>query len=199
MIDLPPRHFRTIAADPPWRFQSWSDKGRGRGAEQHYATMSLDDIVALPVAEAAASDCLLLMWAVNPMLPQAIATMAAWGFEYKTVAFVWAKTTRNSDPAWAPTYHMGLGYWTRANAEVCLLGTRGKPQRRSKAVRQLIVEPAREHSRKPDAFYQRAVALADGPYLELFAREERPGWTTWGNETTKFGATGSFALPSPVT
>ena len=186
MIDLPPHHFRTIVADPPWSFKTWSNKGKAKSPEQHYDTMSLEDIKALPVGDAAAEDCLLLMWAVNPMLPQAFATMDAWGFSYKTIGFCWAKASRNSDPDWAPKWHMGLGYWTRANVEVCLLGVRGKPKRCSKAVRQLIVDPVREHSRKPDEFYNRVMRLAAGPYLELFSRQEREGWTTWGIERQKF-------------
>lgn len=195
MRNLPAGPFRVIAADPPWRFESWSSKGTAKAADNHYQTMSLEEIAALPIAEVAAPDCLLLMWAVNPMLPQALATMQAWGFEYKTVGFVWAKTTRKSEPTWDPRFHMGLGYWTRANAEVCLLGTRGKPKRSSKAVRQLIVEPVREHSRKPEEFYRRTTALAEGPYLEMFARQKREGWMTWGNETEKYPARGSFGMP----
>lgn len=186
MDDLPAHHFRTIVADPPWRFATWSDKGKGRSPDQHYRTMTLDDIKAMPVRETAAEDCMLFLWAINPMLPQALEVLSAWGFAYKTVAFCWAKTSKNSTPQWAPKWHVGLGYYSRANIEICLLGTRGKPKRCSKAVRQLIVDPVREHSRKPDEFYARVMRLAAGPYLELFARQERREWTTWGNETGKF-------------
>lgn len=83
---------------------------------------------------------------------------------------------------------MGLGYWTRANTEYCLLATRGKPRRLSKSVRQGIIEPRRQHSRKPDCVYGRIEQLVEGPYLELFARTQRPGWTAWGNQTDRFGA-----------
>jgi len=186
MDDLPKHHFRTIVADPPWQFKTWSKKGTEKSAEQHYDTMTLDDIKALPVWDVAAEDCLLLLWAVNPMLPQALDVMEAWGFTYKTVGFCWAKASKNSDPAWAPKWHMGLGYWTRANVEICLLGVRGKPKRCSKSVRQLLVDPVREHSRKPDEFYRRVMRLAAGPYLEMFSRQEREGWTTWGNERQRF-------------
>ncbi len=106
--------------------------------------------------------------------------MHEWGFEYKTAAFTWAKTTSKDN------WHFGCGYWTRANAELCLLGTRGTPKRLSRAVRQLLISPVREHSRKPDETHERIERLVAGPYLELFARQSRPGWTTWGNEADKF-------------
>lgn len=185
--------YSVILADPPWSFKSWSDKGKNRApdamvrqkglAERHYKTMNKSDIHGLlpsldyPIAE----DAALFLWAVDCMLPQALETMEAWGFSYKTVAFTWVKQNRV-----APGNSIGLGYWTRGNPEMCLLGTRGKPKRKSAAVRQLIEAPRREHSRKPDEVYERIESLVDGPYLELFARTERPGWTAWGNETRKF-------------
>lgn len=96
-----------IAADPPWRFKTWSEKGEDRAPD--YALMTLDDIKAMPVADLALPDCVLLLWATNPMLPQALAVMEAWGFSYKTLGFCWAKTTKRSDPSWTPKYHIGLG------------------------------------------------------------------------------------------
>lgn len=175
MVPLPAGPFGAIVADPPWDFRVWSNRGKGRSAEQHYPVMSLAEIKALPVAESAAPDCALFLWATDPMLPQALDVIAAWGFTYKTVGFCWAKTCRKSDG-----WHVGLGYWTRANAEQCLFATRGKPQRSSKSVRRLIVAPVREHSRKPDEAQERIEALVPGPYLELFARHDRPGWSNWG-------------------
>ncbi len=183
---LSERRFAAISADPPWNYVTWSEKNQTRAASQHYQTMSLDDICALPVAGLAAPDCVLFMWAINPMLPQALKVMDAWGFSYKSVAFTWAKTTPRTDGSWAPKWHIGLGHWTRANSEMCLLGTRGKPKRTSKAVRQLLVAPRREHSRKPDEFFIGVERLVPGPYLELFSRQSRPGWEQWGAETTKF-------------
>jgi N6-adenosine-specific RNA methylase IME4 len=115
------------------------------------------------------------------MLPQAIAVMGAWGFEYKTIAFTWAKRTP-TDKAW----HLGLGYWTRQNSEHCLLGRRGKPKRIARDVRELVIAPRGEHSRKPDEVAAGIERLAPGPYLELFARETGPGWTSWANEVSKF-------------
>ena len=110
--------------------------------------------------------------------------MEAWGFEYKTVAFYWVKlNTAAKHPA---DYFTGLGYWTRANPEQCLLGTRGKPPRRAKNVKRLIVEKRREHSRKPECVRERIERLVAGPYLELFARETKQGWDTWGDQVELF-------------
>lgn len=211
MSALPAGKFGVILADPPWRFATFSAKGRGRcpdgplsakaarnlqrqnKPERHYATMSLQDIAALPVADYAAKDCVLLMWAVDPMIPEALRLGEAWGFKFKTIGFVWAKERRVTSKRGAAfdepdhkRFPMGTGYWTRANPELCLLFTRGKPKRVSAAVRKLLVAPRREHSRKPDEQYERIEALVGGPYLELFARTTRPGWTSWGNETDKF-------------
>jgi N6-adenosine-specific RNA methylase IME4 len=171
------QHHGVILADPPWTFATYSRKGKGRSAEAHYDCMSLADIKALPVADWAAPDCALFLWATDPSLPQALEVIEAWGFAYKTVAFTWAKTTK--DGAGFP---IGCGYWTRANPEQCLLATRGRPQRLSRAVPQLILAPRREHSRKPDEAYERIEALVPGPYLELFARAPRAGWYSWGYE-----------------
>lgn len=182
--------FGVIYADPPWAFKVRSDKGMDRSAEQHYSTMSLADIKALPVERVAAPDCALLMWVTDPFLEQGLEVMNAWGFTFKTVGFLWAKLRRKAGEdalaSDASSYHVGMGYYTRANPEICLLGTRGRPQRLHKDVRRLIVAPVREHSRKPDETHDRVERLFPGPYLELFARQTRPGWSVWGNETSKF-------------
>jgi N6-adenosine-specific RNA methylase IME4 len=174
--------YGAILADPPWRYMTWSAKGTGRSAEQHYQTMGPDEIRALPVGALAAPDCALLLWATFPNLPLALDVIGAWGFTYKTAAFVWAKTARSQANSFAPKHHIGLGHWTRANAELCLLATKGHPTRLDKGVRQLIVSPVRQHSRKPDEQYERIERLVAGPYLELFARQRRPGWDAWGDE-----------------
>lgn len=168
-----------ILADPPTRFQTWSKKGRDRAAEQHYRTMSFKRIMALPVREIAAPDCCLFLWATWPALLSSLAIIEAWGFTYKTCAFDWAKVSSGR-------VQIGLGYWTRANSEPCLFATRGKPKRLNADVSQLIVEPRREHSRKPDCVHARIERLVAGPYVELFARSRRRGWHCWGNETEKF-------------
>ena len=142
--------------------------------------MNLDDIKAMPVADLAAKDCVLFLWAIDPMLPQALEVGAAWGFTFKTIGFYWGKTGVNGN------FTMGTGHWTRANPEQCLLFTRGKPKRVSAAVRKLIVAPRREHSRKPDECISSIEQLVNGPYLELFSRQARPGWDSWGNQTDKF-------------
>jgi len=214
MISLPPGPFGCILADPPWRFATFSAKGRDRcpdgvsrnqqrqnSPEKHYATMPLEDIKALPVAPVAARDCVLLMWAVDPMIPEALEVGKAWGFKFKTVGFYWAKQRRegsrrhllHEEPD-RKMFPMGTGYWTRANPETCLLFTRGAPKRIATDVRKLIVSPRREHSRKPDEQYDRIEALVGGPYLEMFSRQPRPGWSAWGNQTEKFYPTvGVFA------
>jgi N6-adenosine-specific RNA methylase IME4 len=143
--------------------------------------MSLEDIKALPVADMAAPDACLFLWITDPMLQQGLDCIATWGFTYKTVAFTWTKPTKDGT-GWA----MGCGYWTRANPEQCLLATRGKPKRLSRSVRQLVVEPRREHSRKPDCVRERIESLVGGAYLELFARDTRPGWSSWGDQTGLF-------------
>lgn len=191
MNDLPRGHFKAILADPPWAFAAWSgDALPSRVADAHYGTMSIHDIAKLPVAELAAEDCALFMWVVWPTLPEALGVVEAWGFKYKTCGFAWTKADARQPEFFHDdvTPYMGLGYWTRANSEVCLLATRGKPKRLNADVRQAIIEPRREHSRKPDCVPSRIERLVEGPYLELFARTERPGWTCWGNETTKFKA-----------
>jgi N6-adenosine-specific RNA methylase IME4 len=172
--------FGVVYADPPWNFRTRSPKGTGRSPEGrgHYRTMGLDAIRSLPVGEVAADDSVCILWTTNEQLANAQAVLAAWGFAYKTLAFVWAKTT----VAGALPGPIGLGFWTRSGAEVALLGTRGRPRRLSRGVRQVILGPRREHSRKPDEAYDRIEALVGGPYLELFARERRPGWHAWGDQ-----------------
>ncbi len=174
------KRFHTIYADPPWDYLTYSKKGRQRSADRHYDVQSLDDIKALPVGKLAAIDCVLLMWAVMPSLPQALEVITAWGFAYKTVGFTWVKQNKSGEG-----HFMGMGHWTRANAELCLLATRGAPARIGKDVRELIVSPLREHSQKPDEAYERIEQLVAGPYLELFARAPRDGWVSWGNEIAK--------------
>lgn len=186
----PRRDYRVIYADPPWTFATYSAKGKGRSAEAHYDTMSLAEIEALPVASWAAPDAVLLMWATDPLLDRALKVIEHWGFTYKTVGFYWAKLNRGRSRL-AMTerdFFTGLGFWTRANPEPCLLATRGKPKRRSGAVQKLVIAPRREHSRKPDEVCQRIEQLCEGPYLEMFARESRPGWDTWGMQAGLFDA-----------
>jgi N6-adenosine-specific RNA methylase IME4 len=186
LVSAAPRlgHYRVIYADPPWTFATYSHKGKGRSAEAYYDCMAPPDIKALPVAQWAARDCLLLLWTTDPLLPTALDVIGAWGFTYKTVGFYWAKLNKFADRQHYAdaSFFTGLGFWTRANPEMCLLATRGNPRRRDASVRKLIVAPRREHSRKPDEAYERIEALCEGPYLEMFARSMRPGWDAWGIE-----------------
>ena len=170
--------YSIIYADPPWAYKVWSEKGMGRSAEKHYPTMRIEEICALPVADIAARDSALFLWATCPTLPLAFDVIKAWGFEYKATAFCWVKRNRKSSG-----WFVGMGHWTRANAELCLLATRGHPHRIAADVRQIIDAPVEEHSKKPDEARDRIVRLmGDLPRIELFARQKAPGWDVWGNE-----------------
>ncbi len=136
------RKISIIYADPPWRYEQ---KNRQGSAELHYPTMSIEEICSLPVADLAAKDSVLFLWATFPQLPEALKVIKAWGFSYRSVAFVWIKRNRRSY-----SWFYGLGYWTRGNAEICLLAVKGHPKRKSTGVHQLIVSPIERHSKKPD-------------------------------------------------
>lgn len=177
---LVPGHYRVLLADPAWAFRTYSAKGEGKSPQSHYRCMSLAQIQALPVADLAAPDCALVCWATAPLLPAAIDTLRGWGFTFKT-AGAWAKRSKTG-AKWA----FGTGYCYRSAAEFWLLGTRGKPCQKAHNVRNLIVAPVREHSRKPDQMRGDIEALWDGPYAELFAREGAPGWDSWGLERTRY-------------
>lgn len=146
--------------------------------------MTVKEIMEIPVGEAAAKDCHLFMWATGPMLIQAFQVMYRWRFAYKAMGFVWVKLKRGAaeDRLFysVDDLHVGLGLTTRHNAEFVLLATRGKPKRIAKDVREIILSPVREHSRKPDEVYQRIEAYCAGPRLELFPGQPRAGWVQWG-------------------
>jgi N6-adenosine-specific RNA methylase IME4 len=186
--------FPCIVADPPWTYSVFSDKGKDRSAEAHYDCMTLADIAALPVRDLAARNAHLFMWITGPCLVrgQHIDIMRAWGFEPSSDAFVWLKVKRAVPGipmlVTPDAFAKGMGHTTRKNAEYVVLGRRGSPKRNTKAMHQLIIAPRREHSRKPDEFFVNVEAYCDGPRLELFSRESRPGWTTWGDEVEKFDA-----------
>jgi N6-adenosine-specific RNA methylase IME4 len=178
MIPFPNKKYNIIYADPAWYFKTYSKKGDKRSATQHYDCMSISDIYNLPVDTISDNDCILFIWVIDPMLPEAIEVIKSWGFKYKTVAFTWVKENKKSD-----SFFTGLGYWTRANPEMCLLATKGKPKRLSKSVRQLIVSRLQQHSKKPDEIRNRIIELCgDLPRIELFARQKTEGWDSWGNE-----------------
>jgi N6-adenosine-specific RNA methylase IME4 len=170
--------YEIVYADPPWKYLTYSNKGQGRSAESHYSTMSVEEICNLPVSEITSENAVLFLWITFPMLNQAFRVIEAWGFNYKTVAFVWVKLNRI-----ARSLFWGLGFWTRANAEVCLLATKGHPKRLSAKVHQVIISPIEEHSKKPGEARERIIQLlGDVPRIELFARQKTDGWDVWGNE-----------------
>ena len=169
--------YRVILADPPWTFRVWSkDTGAGRSAESHYTTLDAATLRAMrPPAE---KNSALFLWAVWPSLPEALALIDSWGFEYKTIAFVWVKLNKNSMGTFT-----GMGYYTRANTEPCLLAVRGTMPVAAHDVQALIMSPVQEHSRKPEDQYRKIERLyPQGPYLEMFARRRRAGWHAFGNE-----------------
>lgn len=172
---FPNKKYSIIYADPPW---SYNDRGCNGNAAQHYPLMKDKDICDLPVADIAADDCVLFMWATYPKLQAALDTIKAWGFTYKSIGFQWVKQNKSGKG-----YFFGLGRWTRGNTEPCLIATKGKPKRVSASVGQLVFSPLRAHSQKPDEVRERIVDLmGDLPRIELFARTAADGWDCWGNE-----------------
>jgi N6-adenosine-specific RNA methylase IME4 len=167
--------YSVLLADPPWGYEQKRLQG---AAEKHYKTVNIEDLCALPVSGIAADDCVLFLWSTFPMLPEALRVIKAWSFTFKTVAFLWLKKNKKAD-----SFFFGLGFWTRGNAEVCLLATKGHPKRQNKGIGQLIISPVEAHSKKPDIARDKIVALmGDVPRIELFARERAEGWDALGNE-----------------
>lgn len=178
--DLVPGRYGTILADPPWRFLNRSTKGEKKNPVAHYPCMTIEQLAQLPVARLAAPNCALVTWATAPLLDRAIELVKAWGFTFKS-AGAWAKQS-STGQRWA----FGPGYVYRSAAEFYIVATIGKPRVLSRSVRNLILAPTREHSRKPDAMHADVEALYAGPYAELFARQRRPGWDVWGNDVDRF-------------
>jgi len=179
--DLPGRRqsYDIIYADPPWRFKTWSKHPKSRSVEKHYRTLSMQDIKSLPVGQLAAKDSVLFLWTTGPFLREAQAVIEAWGFKYKTLGFNWVKTREGTG-----VLHMGTGYHTRANAELCLLATKGRGLPRVRRdVRQVVISPVGRHSENPQKAHHRIEELY-GPQrrIELFARRQVPGWDAVGDE-----------------
>lgn len=182
------KKYNIIYADPPWRYQ---DKAMQRGgAERHYRTMSVDQLCSLNVMSIVADDAILFLWATWPKVFEIAPIFKAWGFEYKTCGFVWIKTNKRTNvhqgsfwPIDSFDSSWGMGRWTRANTEFCLIGTRGKPKRKDAGVHQLIYSPVTQHSKKPDEIKGKIIKLVgDLPRIEMFARKKSNGWDVWGNE-----------------
>jgi N6-adenosine-specific RNA methylase IME4 len=198
-----PGGWRCVTCDAPLHFGTWSAKGQGRAPSRHYGTLSLEEIMTLPLEAVLARDVWLFLWWPDPHAVRTPAKgepespvgeiMRAFGFEFSGKAFTWIKTLKSLSrgPRVIPTdeiervLHMGCGKTTRKNSEVCWLGRRGGPEILSHGVREVIVAPAREHSRKPDEFYARAEVFCPGPRLDLFGRQSREGWIVYGNEADK--------------
>jgi N6-adenosine-specific RNA methylase IME4 len=183
--------YATATIDVPQSFKAY-DKSKtdvaarataNHGETLHYKTMTNEEIAALPIYDLLTENAVVLLWTSGPYLQIAMDRLKGWGLTFKTIGFNWVKGNPDVAP-FKPQF--GMGFWTRAGSEICLLATKGKPRRLSGAVSQMIVEPRREHSRKPDSIYDRVERLCSGPYLELFARQRREGWTAWGNEIDRF-------------
>ena len=175
-IELPNKKYNIIYADPPWHYEK-RNEGK-RNVSTHYETMSFEDIYKLPVKNITAQDSILFLWVTYPKLLEGLKTIESWGFIYKTCGFSWIKMNKKSN-----TPFMGMGNWTRANNEICILATKGKPKRISASVRQVVHSKIEEHSKKPSCIRDGIVELVgDLPRIELFARETAEGWDSWGNE-----------------
>lgn len=198
--------YTVILADVPWPFKVYDDKtGNGRSALAHYQTMTIQDIADLPIKQLAAKNCVLYFWTLWPSLFESQKIINAWGFKYKTLGFEWWKLNKGwrkympiitlvgqgSPVLLERLFFFGMGYYTRANSEPCLLATRGSMPVAVHNERNFIIAPIQEHSRKPDEVYEKIERLPPGQrYLELFARRRRPGWDAFGNEIE-----GSIELP----
>jgi len=174
--------YNIIYADPPWDYGERNNPNTtfGLGAPGRYDMMTAEEICNLSVKNIAATNCALFLWCVFPLphLQEALDVFPAWGFEYKTLGFAWFKINKHNGKPF-----FGVGYYTKSNVEVCLLGIKGKMKSISDAVSSVVIAPRREHSRKPDEVRERIVQLfGDLPRIELFAREKTPGWDVWGNE-----------------
>ncbi len=182
--ELQGKRFSTILADPPWQFQNRT----GKMAPEHkrlnrYPTLSLEEIKALPVADVLSATAHLYLWVPNALLPDGLSVLKAWGFEYKS-NLIWYKIRKDGGPD-----RRGVGFYFRNVTEVILFGVKGKNARTLSAGRSqenMIVSQKREHSRKPDEQYALIESCSPGPYLELFARGSRPGWTCWGNQAEEY-------------
>lgn len=176
--------YNIIYADPPWSFKNFNNETASKWVGDQYRCMTFEEMCEMPIKNFCEKDCVCLMWVTFPKLKEGIALLEAWGFEYKTNAFTWIKKNKKS----TDTNFWGMGYYTRSNAEICILGTKGKVlPRLSHKIHSVIESPIREHSRKPDEVRDKIVKLfGDIPRIELFARTETEGWDVLGDETKQF-------------
>ena len=184
MQNLPKNRYEIIYADPPWDYQNWNkawheSHKESRWAGRKYPLMPTLEICSLPVWDIAAQNAVLFIWTISTMIPDTLKVIEAWGFKYKTIGFVWVKKNLKADSLFT-----GMGFWTRSNAEICLLATKGKPLPRiSRSIHSIILSPRRRHSQKPDEARERIVQLlGDRPRIELFSRDIPVGWDVWGKD-----------------
>lgn len=185
---FPRKKHGVIYADPAWAYKMRSDKGYKKSPQKHYKCMSYEELTALrdDVVFATGEHAVCFMWAVWPMLPQAMALMRHWGFEYKTGG-AWHKRSKLWTPdCKKPKSAFGTGFIVRSASEPFLIGTVGQPKIKNKSTRNIIEAAVREHSRKPECVYGMLEKLFDGDYLEMFSRSNREGWTSWGDEVGKY-------------
>jgi len=177
------KKYKIIYADPPWAYNDKRNKHPRLcgGALSHYKTMSIQEIKNLPIKDITEENCMLFLWATFPNLQEALDVIKAWGFKYKTLGFSWIKTNKNNGKPF-----FGIGYYTKSNCEVCLIGVKGKPIVIDNSISSVIMETKQEHSKKPNLIRNKIVQLCgDLPRIELFAREKVEGWDAWGNEVNK--------------
>jgi N6-adenosine-specific RNA methylase IME4 len=180
--------------DPALHFSTYSAKGQGRAPSRHYDTFKPKVLLDLPLQRVVAKHAWLWLWWPDPHILAMREVAEEWGFKFSAKGFTWIKTleTLAKEPRWistdeiGPMLTMGGGLTTRKNSESCWLWRRGNPKILSKGVREIIVAPRREHSRKPDHQYERIMSFCPGPYLELFARQTWPEWSSWGNQVGLF-------------
>lgn len=169
------KKYQIILADPPWSYRNMGNIQATANAQ--YPTMENKSICELNVDKIADENSILFLWATFPKIQEALNVIKAWGFEYKTVGFVWIKKNKNGGN------FFGVGWYTKSNAEVCLIGTKGKPPKQSNSISQIIEAERKEHSKKPDIVREKIVEfVGDLPRIELFARDKKQGWDVWGDE-----------------
>ena len=177
------RKYDVIYADPPWGYRDrvYTRKNNGKFyalEDYHYSTMSIDEIKRLPIPSITNDNAILFLWVTFPNLKEGLQVIEAWGFKYKTLGFSWIKTNKKDNKPF-----FGIGYYTKSNCEVCLIGVKGKAPKASNGVSSVVISPREEHSKKPDEVRNRIVEFCgDVPRIELFARQYADGWDCWGNE-----------------
>lgn len=177
---IPRLRYGFLMIDPPWRFHNYSAKGEKLNPVSQYECMTIDQIKALPVAHIVAHDAVIWVWATNPMMPAILDVINTWGFRFCTMG-TWLKTTRTGKMRWGP------GYWLRSTNEPFIIATMGKPQIRARNIPSGFAAEAREHSRKPEQAYEYAERMSpDAWRMDLFSRQERAGWDSFGNQPDKF-------------